>query len=94
MSKKFYSDGLEPELERVMFNIIENARKAACADGSDILLKLFGPESATKRPRPDLAIWMRAPAPCFICGRTLDNYMPDWYADAHGNIVHNKCYKS
>ena len=84
----FKSNGLDKELEAILYQIVENARNIATGEGFDYIMDIQGFEDR----KPAQLLGLRAPGPCFICGNTMGNFLTNWYCDANGNIVHKNCY--
>lgn len=85
------ANGLDAELESLMYSLIQEINAKA---NSEAMAELYDHENYIAKYGPhNYHLWIRAPHPCFICGHRLGNYMPNWYCDANGNIVHKKCYR-
>ncbi len=90
------SDGLEPEIEKIMFDLVEKAQIKATEEG---LRSLMGYDEIEKLDAVAASLLadfhgnLSKPDKCFICERSLLSYFNDWYSDGNGNIVHKNCYK-
>lgn len=91
------SEGLEAELEKVLWNIIKKAQVKAHEEGFKELMDydIFDNNKDKKFKGPhNWGLWLRV-APdykCWICGYKTGNNLNNWYCDANGNIIHKHCY--
>lgn len=89
---KFEVDGLDSELEKIMFNLIEKIQIQAHEEGFDYLLAY----DENKFDFQDVVLsWAYdyGPDECYLCGRFFACRPQYWAFDANGNIVHEICYK-
>jgi hypothetical protein len=94
----FGIDTLEPEIEKVLWNLIEKAQIRAHEEGFKVLMDydIFENYNDEKHKGPhNCHLWLRV-APdykCWICGYKTGNNLTNWHCDANGNIVHEICYR-
>lgn len=92
------TDGLEPELEKVMLNLIEKMQIRASEEGFREMMDydIFENYNDERyKNSHNCHLWLRVSPDykCWICGHKTGNNLSNWYCDANGNIVHEICYR-